>query len=65
MESNPVQLAVSLSHKDNDPCEALVKKEIDFDISPLADLYEINYVERDGVVILNLSGFDEALRYEF
>ncbi|MDN5214654.1 hypothetical protein QQ020_21420 [Fulvivirgaceae bacterium BMA12] len=65
MESNPVQLAVALSHKDNDPCKALVKKQLDFDLSPLADLYNINYVEQDRVIILRLSGYDEALRYKF
>lgn len=65
MESNPVQLSVFLSHEDNDPCEALVKKEINFDLSPLIDLYEDNYRDRNGVIILRLNGFEESLRFEF
>lgn len=65
LESNPVQLDIFLSHEDNDPCEALLKKEINFDLSPLIDLYENNYRERTGVIILRLNGFDRVLRFEF
>ena len=65
MESNPVQLAIALSHKDNDPCKALIEKQLDFDLSPLADLYNINYVEQDKVIILRLNDFDKALHFEF
>ena len=65
MESNPVQLNIALSHEDNDPCEALLKKEINFDLSPLVDLYDDSYREHEGVIILRLDGFEDWLRFEF
>ena len=65
MESNPVQLAIFLSHQDNDPCEALLKKELEFDLSPLISLYQENYQETEGAILLRLEGFDEMLRFEF
>ena len=65
MESNPVQLDISLSHQDNDFCKALIRKEIKFDLSPLAQYYKSSYQTTNGIIIIRLQGLLQTLWYEF
>jgi len=65
MESNPVQLEVVLSFEDNDMCEALITKDISFDLKPVAALWKNSYREASGTVILRLKGYSDSIRYNF
>ena len=64
MESFPVQLDVLLSFKDDDPCEALIQRQICYDLSRLATLYENSYQTTEGTIILQIKGYD-SLGYNF
>lgn len=64
MESYPVQARVILSHNANgDHCEALIRHDIVFDLSPLKQSYQRGYQD-DGPVLLRITGpgTDEPLR---
>ena len=65
MESNPVQLDVILSFKDEDPCEALITKQICFNILQLATLYNDSYQTIEGTIILRLRDYENGLEYDF
>ncbi|MHA1968623.1 MAG: hypothetical protein ACW964_12560 [Candidatus Hodarchaeales archaeon] len=66
MESSPVQLNILLSHNANgDNCEALLMKELVYDISPIKNLYQLSYSETSGTVILNLKGSNDSINYQF
>ena len=44
MESSPVQVEVMLTHEDlDDPCDALVRRTLPFDLTPLRDAYFRSY----------------------
>ena len=55
MESDPVQLAVILTHDANDdPCERYVTDSYTFDLASIKTLYQENYSTDEGPIILNL-----------
>lgn len=55
LESDPVQLGVSLAHNaNNDPCEAFPTETYHFDLTPIKTLYQTAYQQEAGVVILLL-----------
>ncbi len=55
MESDPVQLVVTLIHDANDdPCEAYPTDRYVFDLSPIKTLYQEAYRTDKGSIILNL-----------
>ena len=64
MESDPVQLDVLLSLKDEDPCEALIKRSICFDLSELATLYNDSYQTEEGTIIIRIKYYS-TLEYDF
>ncbi len=48
MESHPVQVRAFLSHDaKNDPCDAIVHRELSFDLRPLREAYERSYGSGD------------------
>jgi hypothetical protein len=65
MESNPVQLDIILSFVDADPCEALIQRQICFDISKLAVLFNDSYQTDEGTIIVRLKDYDDKLGYDF
>ncbi len=66
MESYPVQVNVVLSHKDNDdPCDAWITEELIFNLLPLKNTYQKQYMETSGKIILNLEGWEKSITYEF
>ena len=55
MESDPVQLVVTLTHDANDdPCEAYPTDIYAFDLTPLKTLYQEAYRTDEGSIILRL-----------
>ncbi len=58
MESLPVQRNIRLSLIDEDECEALITRELYFDLTPLK-------MEGNSKIILNLQGFPESLTYQY
>jgi len=51
-ESNPVQANLYIRHiSNNDPCEAYITETLQFNLSPVADLYESMYGSRDSIII--------------
>jgi hypothetical protein len=65
MESHPVQLNMILSLTDDDPCEALIQRQVCYDISQLAVLYNDSYQTNEGTIILHLNNYDSELSYDF
>lgn len=65
MESYPVQLNLILSLIDDDPCEAVIQRQLCFGISNLADLYNDSYQTSEGTIILHLNNYDSELTYDF
>ena len=60
MESNPVQAGLYLYHNGyNDYCDALITENIEFDLTPIADLYRAYYGELDDI-ILNVYDYFEG-----
>ena len=57
-ESLPEQRYIKLSLENPEACLAIFTKETSFNISLLQ-------IENDGVLILNLEAYDEALRYTY
>ena len=58
MESNPPQIDVRFSLKDEDNCKANIRKEILFNLTPIHELI-------NNQVILNIKNWDEAILYSF
>jgi hypothetical protein len=57
LESDPVQLPVSLAHDANgDACEAWLTEDYEFDLTPLRDAYRRGYGDGAGRVVLLLEG---------
>ena len=69
MESDPVQLSVSIVHNANlDPCERWVEEAYHFDLTPIKTMYQQAYQQDAGTIVLNLANLPEgapALIYEF
>jgi hypothetical protein len=57
-ESNPVQRSIRLSFKDNDNCEALVKRDYAFNLKPVQ-------LQEYDKMFLNLTAWDEPLLYQY
>lgn len=57
-ESFPVQRSVRLSLSNSELCQAIIEQTLSFDLTALQ-------VEGNDVVLLNLEGWDEQLRYEY
>lgn len=52
MESNPVQAALYLRHNGhNDPCDALITKDVRFNLRPIAEQYRRGYGELDTIIL--------------
>jgi protein involved in sex pheromone biosynthesis len=58
MESYPVQRNIRLSLKDEDTCEALITEELSFDLTPIK-------VTGSTIISINLTGWEDALIYEY
>ena len=69
MESDPVQLGVSIVHNANrDFCQRWVEEEYHFDLTPIKTMYQQAYQQDAGTIVLNLANLPEgapALIYEF
>lgn len=57
-ESSPVQRNIQISFSDNDDCEALIKKEYHFSVTPLR-------VENENTVQLNIENYPEPILFEY
>jgi len=63
MESNPAQVTVRLSHNSNgDMCEALISKNVSFDLSSLKKYLKQNFNIQDKVVLLLFDSSGMPLR---
>ena len=61
MESDPVQLDVSIVHNANlDFCERWVEEMYHFDLTPIKTMYQQAYQQDEGTVVLNLEGVPEG-----
>ena len=67
LESDPVQLPVSLAHDANgDSCEAWLTQDYEFDLTLLRDRYRQSYGAGSGRIVLLLDGVpDGTLLYVF
>ena len=66
LESDPVQLEVSLAHDaNNDSCERWVTQDYLFDLSPLRARYREEYQQASGAIVLRLDAASDDLLYEF
>lgn len=52
-ESDPVQVLAYLVHESDDPCEAILHHNLEYDLQPLIDLYRVYYGEI-GPIIINV-----------
>ena len=67
METDPVQLRMSIAHNGNgDLCEAWLTEELRFDLSLIAKMFESNYQQKHGQVVLMLDDAPgDDLVYDF
>jgi hypothetical protein len=66
MESWPVQVGARIAHHANeDPCRALVTRQLHIDLSPLREAYERSYQSAHGQIRLRLAGAKDVLIYTF
>lgn len=73
MESYPVQANLYLWHNAyDDACDAIIFEDVQFDITPIAQLYGSHYPGSEGIVILNVLGYVgsdstefQSITYEF
>ncbi len=66
MESDPVQVNILLSHNaNNDPCDALINEELNYNLTPLKNAWQQAYQKDSGIIIIWLEGFAESIYYEF
>lgn len=64
-KSNPVQTDVLLSHDNNDDsCEAYIGEKLQFNLTPLKDLYITRY-GRPGSIALKSNHFENKILYSF
>lgn len=66
MESWPVQVGARIAHHANeDPCRALVTRQLRIDLSPLKERYQETYRSEHGKIRLRLTGAERVPVYEF
>ena len=67
MESDPVQLRVTLAHDaNNDACEAYPTEDYHFDLGAIKTLYQEAYRQKAGTIVLQLAGApDGQIVYEW
>ena len=67
MESDPVQLRVTLAHDaNNDACEAYPTEDYHFDLGEIKTLYQEAYQQKAGTIVLRLAGApDGQIVYEW
>ena len=66
LESDPVQLVVSLAHNANgDACQRWVTQDYCFSLAPLKARYREEYQQDSGAIVLQLEGSQSELVYEF
>lgn len=67
MESDPVQLRVTLAHDaNNDACEAYPTEDYHFDLGAIKTLYQEAYRQKAGTIVLRLAGApDKQIVYEW
>ena len=67
MESDPVQLRVTLAHDaNNDACEAYPTEDYHFDLGEIKTLYQEAYRQKAGTIVLRLAGApDGQIVYEW
>jgi hypothetical protein len=65
MESIPVQSRLTVSFKDEDPCEALLSRTIQFNLRPLAEKYKKAYRTNSGTILLRIDDYEPLVRYTF
>jgi hypothetical protein len=61
MESSPVQVQAVVIFNDNDMCKAIVTRELCFDLTELAELYQASYQTSHGSIIIRISGYSSVL----
>jgi len=57
-ESSPEQRYLRISLDNREECDAVITKDITFDLSPIQ-------IQNDGRLILNIQGSDESLLYNY
>jgi hypothetical protein len=72
LESQPVQARLHLAHDAHgDPCRALIRRSLAFDLTPLKRAYQSSYQTSRGVIVVHVVAPGSAhphqpsLRYEF
>jgi hypothetical protein len=66
LESEPVQMHGVLAHEDgDDPCRALIRRTLEFDLSPLKVAWRRSYRQQSGTLVLHVDGWPEPVRYSF
>lgn len=63
--SNPPQAVLTISFSDHDPCKALQKREICFDLSKLAEVLKDGNQNSSGTVNLRISGHEPLVPYSY
>jgi hypothetical protein len=65
LESHPVQLGVYIAHEGHgDPCRALLRSVLRFDLAEVRAAYLRNYQQNSGEIILRLSALSEPGRVQ-
>lgn len=63
-ESEPVQARMEIQHDDHDdPCDAIITEDLDFDLVPLKEAWMAAYGGSSGTIIVVLG--EERLEYSF
>ncbi len=63
-ESEPVQARLEILHDDHDdPCDAIISEDLEFDLLPLKAAWIASYAGKSGTIIIKLGG--ESLTYSF
>jgi hypothetical protein len=66
LESYPVQMHGSLAHDaKGDPCRALLRPTLRFDLTPIKQAYRRAYSTTTGEVALHIAGWPQPVRYRF
>jgi hypothetical protein len=63
LQSNPVQAALFVQHRGEDPCDAIVRQPLALDLGVLSAAYRRAYQTERGTIMLRLDG--GSARYEF
>ena len=65
LETFPVRARAFVTHEDHDdPCDALVTRKLGFDLEPLEQAFKDAYPSDPGPLLIELEGWEEALRFE-